>query len=466
MHKYIYIYIWKFKNIMKNCSSKDHENINAAIYCQKCNIYICKKCEIFHSYLFKNHHLYKIDNNINEIFTGFCQKENHKEELEFYCKTHNELCCVSCLCVLKGKGKGQHSSCDICDIEDIKEKKKIELNNNIKYLEDLSKKLEESINNLKIVYEKINEKKEKLKKKIMKIFTKLRNALNEREDRYLSDIENIFGQLFFKEDLFKTAEKLPKKVKMSLEKGKKINDVLEKSENKINLMINDCIIIEQNIKDINSLNENIKKFHNSDKNIHIAYEEKNYDEELNNLCEIIKYFGEDDKLNNVFIKQKAMEQEKLNLNKKIKELSQINDYFMSKATFNIFSRGNQVYCLDQVTPSGNQSPHLWTYSDNNGNQLFSIIKNDDETFCIKNIYSHYYIGLESINEEWKFVMRKKGENLQKFKFIYVGENYFLIQNEIGFYFDLDVNEIKDGLKIKPNIKSNSIGQQWKLVPRK
>ena len=43
---------------------------------------------------------------------------------------------------------------------------------------------------------------------------------------------------------------------MSLEKGKKINE--EWNDDNLNSLINDCINIENNIKEINIINESIK----------------------------------------------------------------------------------------------------------------------------------------------------------------------------------------------------------------
>ena len=60
--------------------------------------------------------------------------------MEYFCKTHNKLCCSSCIVKLKREGKGQHTDCDICLIEDIENEKKKNLNKNIEILEDLSKK--------------------------------------------------------------------------------------------------------------------------------------------------------------------------------------------------------------------------------------------------------------------------------------------------------------------------------------
>ena len=144
---------------MKKCSSKEHSNINAFLFCNNCQVYLCKKCESFHSNLFHNHSLFKLDQDIKDIFKKKKKKDNHNQILEFYCKTHNELCCASCICVLKGRGKGFHSSCEICFLEDIKEDKKNKLKDNINTLEELTIKLDESINKLKNAFNKINERK-------------------------------------------------------------------------------------------------------------------------------------------------------------------------------------------------------------------------------------------------------------------------------------------------------------------
>ena len=130
------------------------EKTKSNSYCKKCEIYMCNKCEIIHSKLFKNHQLFIIGKDNEDVFTGFCKEEKHNDELEFYCKTHNQLCCAACLCKIKYEGIGQHKDCDICLIKEIKDENK--LNENIRYLEDISKNLGQVINNLKL-FEKINE---------------------------------------------------------------------------------------------------------------------------------------------------------------------------------------------------------------------------------------------------------------------------------------------------------------------
>ena len=156
------------ENKNKKCSFKKHLEIDAIKYCIECKINLCNKCINHHSELFDEHHLFNLDKNENEIFTGFCQEKKHNIELEYFCKTHNQLCCAACITKIEGGGNGQHTNCDICFIKEIKDEKKSKLKNNIKSLESLFNKLELSINELKKLFKRINENKKELKLKIKK----------------------------------------------------------------------------------------------------------------------------------------------------------------------------------------------------------------------------------------------------------------------------------------------------------
>ena len=76
---------------------------------------------------------------------------------------------------------------------------------------------------------------------------------------------------------------MPNKVKLSLEKGKKI----EYNDEKLASFINDCINIENNIKDINKVDESIKKCKNEG-NIEIKFD---CDEQINSLVKCIEVLG-------------------------------------------------------------------------------------------------------------------------------------------------------------------------------
>ena len=271
----------------KKCSSEEHNDMDAIIYCKKCEIYLCNKCEIYHTKLFKNHQTLICGKDTEDFFTGYCKEENHTDKLEYFCKNHNQLCCAACIVKIKSKGKGQYTECNICFIEDIKEEKKNKLKENIKLLEELSNTLDESIDKIKNIYDKINKDKEELKLKIQKIFTKIRNSINNKEDELLLEVDKQFENLFFNEDIIKNSEKLPNKIKLSLEKCKNL-DKEKYNDEKKSLFINECMNLENNIKEINKVNESIIKC-NDLNNFEVVFNPEEYG--VNKFLEEIKIFG-------------------------------------------------------------------------------------------------------------------------------------------------------------------------------
>ena len=274
--------------LIKKCSLKEHADISANIYCKKCEIYMCNKCEVHHSKLFENHQNFILNKNFDELCNEFCDEEGHNfSKLKYYCKNHNILCCSECIVKIKEKGFGKHINCNVCYIEDILEEKKKGINKNSKLLEELSSKFNKTFKDIKEKYEKINENKEQLKLKIQKIFTNIRNILNNREDELLLNVDKEYDNLYFKGDFMKDIEKLPNKIKISLDKYKNFIENKLKDE-KIIKEIKECLEIENNINIIyktNSLIEMIEDFKNNDI---IFIPEEN---ELDKFNEQIKNFG-------------------------------------------------------------------------------------------------------------------------------------------------------------------------------
>ena len=267
----------------KKCSLESHKESEAVLFCLECKIYMCHKCDTHHSELFKNHHQFQLD---QEIFTNLCNEKNHSLEYKFFCKSHNKLVCPLCITKFKGEDYGQHTDCDVCPIQDIKFEKMNILKENIKILENLSKNLEESIKELKSIYEEIEKNKEQLKISLQKVFTKLRNNLNDREDELLLNIDKKFNDIFNMEVL-KESDKLPNKIKISLEKGKSIDTNLRNNSN-VNLLINNCLNIENNVIEINKINLSMKKYKELNKRqIKFSYSE----EGIQQISEKIKTFG-------------------------------------------------------------------------------------------------------------------------------------------------------------------------------
>ena len=278
----------------KKCSLSKHSEVDAIIYCLKCKEYFCNKCHNYHSEIFENHKIINL-NNSNEIFIDTCKENNHEYKLEFYCKEHNTLCCLACISRIKEEGYGQHSDCNVCHIKYIKDEKKNKFKQNTKILEELSNQIGKTINKLNAIYDEINKNREELKLKIQKIFTQLRNVLNEKEDKLLFDIDNKYDNIYFKEDIIKESEKLKNKIKKSRDKAKIIEN--DWNENNLSSLINDCITIENNIKNINKINDNIEKS-NINKNIKIEYNIE--EEQINNLIDNIKILGEIISIDNLY----------------------------------------------------------------------------------------------------------------------------------------------------------------------
>ena len=55
----------------EKCSFEDHRDIDAIIYCKKCEIYLCNKCEAYHTKLSKNHQTLILGKETEEFFTGY-----------------------------------------------------------------------------------------------------------------------------------------------------------------------------------------------------------------------------------------------------------------------------------------------------------------------------------------------------------------------------------------------------------
>ena len=222
----------------RKCSSNDHNNIEAIKFCQICNIYLCNKCQNFHSIIFKNHTTQNISDENKEIFTGLCPDKNHINILEYYCKTHNKLCCVACISKIKDEKNGRHKDCEIYKLKDIKPEKEKKFKEDYSKLQDISKSLEPTINKFKSLIDEINKSKEEIIKEMQKTFNNLRNALNKREEQLLLEIKNIYGSPYF-HDIKKESEEISENVKKSLESV----NILKDKTSELNYEINYYIIL-------------------------------------------------------------------------------------------------------------------------------------------------------------------------------------------------------------------------------
>ena len=473
--------------ITKNndCSMISHSGQKAFRYCCECNIFMCHQCFNHHKGLFNNHHLIDLTQNNENIFTGICPEENHKNKLDRFCKSHNQLCCSSCIGI-----NGKHNKCELCKIEDIKEEKKTKLENNIKILEDISINIKESLDKTKNYYNKIEEQKEELKSKIMKIITNLRNKLNEREDELLSELDILFLNISPSEKLINEYEKIPKKINEILDKRKSLNEKLNDSF-LLNSYINDCINIEKDFLKIKEINDSVIKYNiNTEIKLYFFPEEKDIDKIYKNIKSFGKIYQKENEINNLYITESEKENKELNSKikdlenikeKNIKEINEIkkeldkvktelnkernnnnnlrNNLNNSKIRFTMRSRCALNKCLDMKSMNYGNSPHLWDYSRNNVNQIFELENNNDGTYSIKSSGCGFYLGFDSN----KISFRKRKENSQSFYVHHFEDGFYLFQEKCGAVIDLSDFHTHNGANIGKCGRNNSEAQQWKLL---
>ena len=271
----------------QNCTLKEHKESVAITYCEQCKIYMCDQCLDHHNKLFDGHIAYDISKNNGQTFIDLCKKVNHEKKLEFFCKDHDELCCVACISKIESKGYGQHKDCNVCPIDDIIEEKKNLFNENIKFVQNLLNDLESIINEMKILLANINNNKEELKSYVQKIFTKFRNAINERENDMLSAIDKKFEDILSKEETVNKSIGLPNQVKINFEKSQSL-DQYWNDNSKLSSLIYHCIKIEKDVKNINFLISEYDKcgtFHAKKINLLPG------DEDITQFIQSIKAFG-------------------------------------------------------------------------------------------------------------------------------------------------------------------------------
>ena len=351
------------------CSSNKHKDTDAMSYCLNCKLYLCNKCQKMHSEFYENHNLIILDKDLNSFFIYECDKENHdKIKLKFFCKNHNILCCAHCVNKINKFGYGEHYNCDFTHINDIKEEKKIKLKENIYKLQELSKNIDNIIIELKNINENINKNKEQLKINIQKIFTKIKSTLNEKEDELLLKVDEIYNNSYIKDELVKSSEKMPKKIKLSLEKGNLIQK--EWNENDLDLAnyINICLYIENNIKEVNEIKKIIEKYKSASKTkINFDINEYTY----NSLIEIINNFP------NILSEEEILYK---NYDIKLKNSIRTLNYHTSNVWCLTFTKDGRLV-------SGSEDKSIIIYNKMTYQSDLVIKEHKDSVYCIEQLSS-------------------------------------------------------------------------------
>ena len=164
------------------------------------------------------------------------------------------------------------------------------------------------------------------------------------------------------EEIINKTEKLPKKIKIALEKAK---NILSKNVDniKLNSLINDCINVENKAKEIKDIYDIIKKC-NSNKDLKINYNMN--DEDVNKFIEEIKAFG-------------SISSNEINIDSKIvTQLDMIKIKNWLKESYGEIKQYELIYRATQHGDSNSISfgkckniPNLlWIMKDKNSNNIF------------------------------------------------------------------------------------------------
>lgn len=266
------------ENSENKCSNQEHKDLPAEFYCPQCKIYMCKTCASFHNNMFSSHNPTPIEPSRPEEsleFSGLCPlPKHHYAPFDYYCLSHQELCCSACISKINTIGHGNHKDCEVILLREIENKKKNELPNNINELKNLQKKIEELIDEINKLKIEVNNNKEEVKKEVQRIFEEIRAAVNQRENEILDEIDKKFEKALeiTKDKEIVNNEKLPSKITFYIEKGTSTQNDWPK--NNLNENIQVCVNIENLIRELKSKYKNIKSNHNINISLKFVSEEK------------------------------------------------------------------------------------------------------------------------------------------------------------------------------------------------
>ena len=227
----------------------------AVNHCATCEIFMCKKCSDSHDTWLanKNHKVISAQKLGNSESHGgntrrkiHCTKHEDKE-LEIYCETCKELCCVHCLlsfhtkqnhsCVAvneiaQKQKETLQSSCTTLD-EKLSEGKEA-LKNICEVMKSLEKNaktakdqiIEQKKNILKVVAEELDERAEKMNEEVDEVYGELHSELSKQHDEIKNYLDKVQASVSLPRNLLKRGS-----IEEILSSQKLIDEKIEKLRN-------------------------------------------------------------------------------------------------------------------------------------------------------------------------------------------------------------------------------------------
>ena len=360
------------------CKDKNKSNTynNEFYICYECKINLCPLCKSIHD---KTHSIINYDNK-----DYICNK--HNETLVQYCTNCNKDICFSCYNEHKNHKiiSYQDKLIDIIELRNKMNKFEIAINKLKINLEEIIKKLENTIENMKIIYNinnNILNNYEKTKKRNYKILLNL-NYMNEYIENEINNIKNKYNYGYNINQLLN------------------LDDIIIISNNQNNINMQNNLMEQNNLEikekmnqDINNINNNVM-LQNNNQNNNKCYQQNNINEEIiyeSNMEGKESQFGENFVNNN---------EEKSKIIYNNKELE--NDYINNEI--------NKLEGLDkkELLPIDKNENNDNIFL-SNANSLSNKKKRYDKDIKIK-------FNLDMINKDYLKQLRKECKNLFTEKF--------------------------------------------------
>ena len=267
---------------------------------------------------------------------------------------------------------------------------------------------------MNVTPEEVEENKGKIKEEIKNIFEKIRTEINNRENILTSETNKYFDDNYFNEGIIKKIDQ----IKSLLENVESIDDDWE-DDDKLNEIIDNCINIENNVKDINTIKAKMEKYiKNGNKfNVQINYN-------IDNFINKIKKFG--------YIFDSTILKEQNNI-KKFNELID-DDKITNNLNLLYRSSRDEFNYLNIINAINNKSNLIFLYLTENDKIFGAYIKTKLENIDIngsKKYFKDEDAFVFSINNNKKYKIL-----IPEYAISFDNKNYILIgnKNNNGFYY--------------------------------
>ena len=294
---------------------------------------------------------------------------------------------------------------------------------------------------MNVTPEEVEENKGKIKEEIKSIFENIRTEINNRENILTSETNKYFDDNYFNEGIIKKIDQ----IKSLLENVESIDDDWE-DDDKLNEIIDNCINIENNVKDINIIKAKMEKYiKNGNKfNVQINYN-------IDNFINKIKKFG--------YIFDSTILKEQNNI-KKFNELID-DDKITNNLNLLYRSSRDEFNYLNIINAINNKSNLIFLYLTENDKIFGAYIKTKLENIDINGSKKYYkdedaFVFSINNNKKYKILIPEYAISFDNKNYILIGNNN---NNNNGFYYSDNIindKQLINGEKIYDFSKNSEL----------